>query len=62
MATVVDEARRTSAKEALHQTIDEAIDKAAEKMGRRRFRKAIKGFKEVLSRGASSHRRKRESA
>jgi hypothetical protein len=63
MATVAKpDVRQKSAKDALLESVDRAIDTAAEKMNRGEFKRAAKEFNEVLDRAVSSRRRSRESA
>jgi hypothetical protein len=62
MATIANATRHKSAKDALLESVDRAIDSAAEKMSRKDFKKAAKEFNEVLDRAASSRRRNRETA
>lgn len=63
MATVAKpEVCQKPAKDALLESVDRAIDSAAENMSRKEFKKAAKEFNEVLDRAVSSHRRNRETA
>ena len=63
MATLAKpEVRQKPAKDALFESMDRAIDTAAEKMSRGEFNKAAKDFNKVLDRAVSSPRRNRESA
>jgi len=62
MATTAHPVREKTAEKTLLDSIDRAIDVAAEKMSAKEFKKAAKEFNKGMDRAISSRRRNRETA